>query len=398
MGWNNVIFQLLIVTSTSGTPTGFFFYNGAPALGNLVAEITAPGVTSDPFGNSVPSSGVLNVGTWNASGTLLQHFGINNVGDIFLANSSGLVVVHGHSADGSLWFYDTSGESLGHLVASIAPAAGTDSSGNAYVAGVASQALGITSRLHGGVVDLGNAAQMAGTGGAGPAGLVAGGPASLQVSSGVNGAADTQAAFRLESQASNAGANPLMVLQAAISLDERATPSVQTVPQLFGNTGGNVGAVSDSTNGDGLTYDVQRLVLRLAGSVSINSAVTPVTIFSKHLGVGFYDIEIWAVTLNATAADAAAFSFAFTGTATSVLADFTTQSTGTAVVGYAATASIGALGSGQGLANNQQVRVNLSITVSVAGTLTFQGLELVAGNAVTVFAGSKMRIRPVNAT
>lgn len=35
------------------TTSGMFFYSGAPGAGNLVASWTPPGVTSDPFGNTV---------------------------------------------------------------------------------------------------------------------------------------------------------------------------------------------------------------------------------------------------------------------------------------------------------------------------------------------------------
>ena len=45
------IFYVLII-SGGGQASGFFLYNGNPALGTLVAELTAPGTTQDPAGNN----------------------------------------------------------------------------------------------------------------------------------------------------------------------------------------------------------------------------------------------------------------------------------------------------------------------------------------------------------
>jgi hypothetical protein len=53
MGWQNNLFQLLIVEG-SGPGSGFFVYSGAPGPGNPpVLSAVAPGVTADPFGNPV---------------------------------------------------------------------------------------------------------------------------------------------------------------------------------------------------------------------------------------------------------------------------------------------------------------------------------------------------------
>lgn len=51
--WSNQIDQLLIVAS-GAQATGAFFYSGAPGPGNPpVLSIVAPGVTQDPYGNTV---------------------------------------------------------------------------------------------------------------------------------------------------------------------------------------------------------------------------------------------------------------------------------------------------------------------------------------------------------
>lgn len=46
-----------IIISSSAAGTGIFIYNGAPGVGNLILSDAAPGVTADPFGNTVRGGG-----------------------------------------------------------------------------------------------------------------------------------------------------------------------------------------------------------------------------------------------------------------------------------------------------------------------------------------------------
>ena len=150
---------------------------------------------------------------------------------------------------------------------------------------------------------------------------------------------------------------------------------------------------------DGNSYDLTRLtlVVPFGANVSINSAVTPVTIFTHALGTGTYRIEAWLVTSNATAANGAGFAFSFSGTAPSVLVDFDSMTTGTASVGYAGSSTLTTQFNSQGIGNNQRVHANLTLLVTVAGTLKLTGIELVT-TVVTVFGGSRMDICRVIAT
>ena len=150
---------------------------------------------------------------------------------------------------------------------------------------------------------------------------------------------------------------------------------------------------------DGNNYDWTRLtlVVPFGANVSINSAVTPVTIFTKPLGVGTYRIEAWLVTSNATAANAAGFAFAFSGTAPSALVDYDSIVTGGANYGYFGSATLTSQFNSQGVGGNQRVHVNLTLLVTVAGTLKLTGIELVT-TVVTVFGGSRMDICRVVAT
>lgn len=89
-GFRNVVFPLVVIRS--GAPnTGLFVYNGNPAKGKLIAQIVAPGVIQDPFGNAV--SAVLNIGIWSAAGVLLQHFGIDQNGIVNIAGPDGVTRV-----------------------------------------------------------------------------------------------------------------------------------------------------------------------------------------------------------------------------------------------------------------------------------------------------------------
>jgi hypothetical protein len=126
-------------TTFSGTDfiintNGFFFYSGTPALGNLVMAIAMNSGGTDAFGNVYPQGA--NWGVWSNTGVLEQHFGIDSSGDTFLANNAGKTVVRGQSSDGSMCYYSSAGLALGNLQIAIAPAAGTDSAGNSYVAGI----------------------------------------------------------------------------------------------------------------------------------------------------------------------------------------------------------------------------------------------------------------------
>jgi hypothetical protein len=75
MGWRQVavVAPLVIITAT-GTSSGLFVYSGQPAAGNPpVFAVVAPGVTADPFGNTVGA--VLTIGTFGGPGLNVDQFG-----------------------------------------------------------------------------------------------------------------------------------------------------------------------------------------------------------------------------------------------------------------------------------------------------------------------------------
>lgn len=56
------------------TASGIFYYSGSPAFGNLVQSMVGPGVTSDPFGNTVFADGLAIYGS-NGQSTFLGQVG-----------------------------------------------------------------------------------------------------------------------------------------------------------------------------------------------------------------------------------------------------------------------------------------------------------------------------------
>jgi hypothetical protein len=77
-GWDNQAVSLLLLTLTTGGFAGIFGYSPAPGLGNLVFSLTAPGVTSDPFGNPVKSGGFAVYG----AGGAIAFLGVSGAEDI----------------------------------------------------------------------------------------------------------------------------------------------------------------------------------------------------------------------------------------------------------------------------------------------------------------------------
>jgi hypothetical protein len=290
MGWQSSIFPLLIVVS--GQPnTGFFVYSGPPGPGNPPQiAIVATGVTTDPFGNPL-----------SAADILLQGNIITEADGIFRTSATApLIQLDGpHDA---LLVYDAAG----HLVDTIAPVATSDGLGNTVRAGITTYQPGVS------FAELITGALSLGLTGATPSVIAAlvqvalnSAGQSLQLNSGTVGS-DTPSQLILNDSA---------VTAAGIG----GGPGLHVVDALDGNT-----------------YDTERLTLISPGA-TINSAVTPVTVFSA--------------TFN-----------------------------------------------NQGVAGSQGIEMKMTLTVTVAGTLLLTGLELVAGNTVTVSQGSTLTIEPVVAT
>lgn len=111
---------------------GSFFYSGTPSAGNLIVSIASTAGT-DAFGNAYPQG--INVTQGTISGTTIS-------GTDYVINSTGA-------------FFYSSAPALGNLIGSIANTAGTDSYGNAYLAGMATyDGTGRTTQLASGGLSL----------------------------------------------------------------------------------------------------------------------------------------------------------------------------------------------------------------------------------------------------
>lgn len=123
MGWSdqNIIAQIIVI---EGSGDGLFIYNGTAELGNPpILAAVAPGVTEDPFGNTVKA--VLNIGNFSAS-----HIGWDADGNqylsgpdgntrIFMANGS-IPTGPNNNMDPAIWFFND----FGAAVLVVDPSAG----------------------------------------------------------------------------------------------------------------------------------------------------------------------------------------------------------------------------------------------------------------------------------
>jgi hypothetical protein len=120
-----VVARLVIIVGTTGA---LFVYSPTAGPGNLVASLAAAAGT-DSFGNAYDAG--LTAGSSGGA-----HIGLGLTGDLFVHNAATAIVDWIHAADGSIRIYNSGGAAAGNLIASIAPVAGSDPFGNAYLQGV----------------------------------------------------------------------------------------------------------------------------------------------------------------------------------------------------------------------------------------------------------------------
>lgn len=116
-----------VIVIGGGASSGLFVYNGTPALGNPpVFSVVAPGVTADPFGNTVAA--VMEAGSIGTNFMQVDQFG-----NLLLYSGGNLNIVLNPTKQG-LFAYSP-GAGLGNMVSSIAAAGGTDPYTNVYFQG-----------------------------------------------------------------------------------------------------------------------------------------------------------------------------------------------------------------------------------------------------------------------
>lgn len=135
MGWTEQIPNLVVIESSVAGFTGFYMYSPAPGLGNLEFQLYVGAHGVDPYGNTLSPG--LNMGDWDASGNLLNHFGIDIHGDVFVADSAGVsrLEIEAQLA-AALWYYPATGKTGGtSAICAMSSDSETDSVGNKAVAG-----------------------------------------------------------------------------------------------------------------------------------------------------------------------------------------------------------------------------------------------------------------------
>jgi hypothetical protein len=110
--------------------SGVFFYNGAGSLGNApIFSVVAPGVTLDPFGNTV--SAVMDIGSLAGA-----HVAFDASGVQYLADSTGTTRIMLDPQNRVIEFFDSSGTGHNPALLTIASAAGNDRfTSDAFLAG-----------------------------------------------------------------------------------------------------------------------------------------------------------------------------------------------------------------------------------------------------------------------
>ena len=211
MGWrqNVVIATLVIVEGTGG---GLFVYNGTPGPANPpVFSVVAPGVTQDPYGNTV--SAVMQAGVPGSGQTQ-----IDQSGDILLSGADGSQVIRLNPSHQRILLYaDPAG--AGQLQSSIAIASGTDDFGTTYLPGFESQTTSagktFVANMFAGSLQIGL------VGGAGSSlGIINGGSAAgiLQVASGTNNGTDVAAIIDMVSQQASGNGVPVVAIEGNSSI------------------------------------------------------------------------------------------------------------------------------------------------------------------------------------
>jgi len=314
-GFNNQPLARLIVANSIINKNGIFLFTGPPAVGNLVLAF-APSAGGVVAGNTYPVG--FNFGVWDNTGVLRQHFGIDDNGKLYLADSTGLTRIFSDPALAAQLIYDVSGIALNHLLTSVASASGTDGVGNPFQAGVSvyqyqASVLKIIAQLFNGGLQVGTPAQFAGTGGA-VTGTVTGiilQPNTLLVESPIASSSDTAASLELQStHDSTAGLPVALFSEPAGLVSQGSNPSqVANEALIFANSNGYAKGISGLV-GDANVYNLKYLMLSATATpqtISSTSATT-ITGCSAAIAAARYGFRARVVFKGASALGTANFS------------------------------------------------------------------------------------------
>jgi hypothetical protein len=370
-----IVAQRVVVFGT-GANRGIFVYSPTPAAGNLVASITAAAGT-DPYGNAY-KAGITSYD--NTFG------GITELNGALFSLFSGVNLKIVLNAAGA-FFYSPAG-GAGNLIASIAPASGTDSFGNAYVQGSAGYVTIAGNRY---VTTIGHTTL----------GSFAGGLVIQNQTSPANQPASVSAipaATGSQMQIAS-GTGTALSQPAVVNLIDSLNSGFAGGQIQLGVPGGGVGQVV-SVNADGNTYRVERLSVRLAANQLVNSAAMANVITIANAAAGQqYRIEGEIVFTTAAAAGAAALQFASTGTITDMSVSYRNWSVGGSSNTNANrfTALTTALNSNTFAAGiGQFIELRGWVTFATAGNFGVQMACTIAADTYTVQKDSFLDLMPVS--
>lgn len=109
---------------------GFFLYSSTPALGNLIGAWSSnSGV--DQFGNAYPGGFFM-----GGSGLSGAYYRVDQNGVAYFFNAAGNNIIRINPSRQAIYLYNSSGGAAGNLIVSLASVAGTDPFGNSVVEGL----------------------------------------------------------------------------------------------------------------------------------------------------------------------------------------------------------------------------------------------------------------------
>jgi len=383
---SEIIAQIVIIEGSRGR---LLVYDGVPAFGNLILSIAGEAGT-DQFGN-VYGSGE-NVGDQAGA-----HLSISETGDLLIANASDEPVLFIYHGDGSIRLYNPAGIALGNLATVMSPAAGVDSAGNVYPAGITSLIAGsYYTNLQGGFLFFGSQNPASTINQDGDLtitdALVAGGVPAITLASPTSyGGATGQ--VQLFGEASDQSAGPQASL--VVNFSDGTSSSIN----LF-KSGGILQAFVENSV-DGNNYDIQRLSrISTVDTTTTSTSPIPITGLSAKVGMGTYRIHgmIW-VDMGAVGTE---IRIGMSGPAATGVVVFwknmqVAENVATSVEGSFLMTSITnfLLGPALTAGANYVIEFDGSFTFTAAGTLNIVIGEQTAGDAMTAVAGSFFDLMPV---
>lgn len=303
--------QLII----SGPGSGAFLYSGPPGQGDLVESMTE--AAADPFGNPTEagfaSYDLVFGGSAQLHGAILKLFSgitlemqLSPAGQSVFNSQGALIYSVDVSRDAWFLYADTGSATQGALIASSASAAGTDTFGNTFLAGLSEYVTIAGTRW---AVTL--AESVAAFGGtlagvaitnltagwsipASVAGLESGGGASLELSSGLQTAGGSQAALLLQDSVVGATPNGLMVGNAGGYSFQIPTAGAKGFAQFLLSNGAVATAKLTAALPDGNTYRTERLIQEINGTLpQVISSTSQVNVqgLSVSVAAGKYRVR-----------------------------------------------------------------------------------------------------------